>query len=262
EPVLLLRAARLYRSAGVPERGLEFLSSLGFQGRREAYRLAAIGSLYEESLSSREALDAYVASVRADPSVERALQGAYAILKREGRLDELAALLERGLSAESERVAVRAANWLALTREEQGRRDEARKILLDALGRSPDDLMTLTNLGAMLVREDRSREALPYLGRAYSVEPNSLEVLVNLIVAHAKVGRLAEARRFLGEGERLAAGAQLRPLLNAFAYACFLAGELEEAGRYVDRSLAMDPSQRDVLLLREEIGRKKAPPGL
>jgi Flp pilus assembly protein TadD len=154
---------------------------------------------------------------------------------------------------ESVPVGVSAANWLALTREMQGRRPEARDILKTALAKAPDHLMTLANLGSMLVRDDMSAEGLPYLERAYARQPKSFEVIVNLVIAQGKLGNLDQARRYYREG---GGDAARRPeLINAMAYACYLNGGKREAGNFLTLSLQIDPNQAEARRLKEEIDR-------
>jgi len=255
QPAVLTRIAAVYASAGKEADGLRFFGQLHYEGRREAFRLTALGMLHESQGEDDAALQQYRSALTLDPSVQIALEGVYKLMK--GRnLDELAGILEKSQDVDEARVALRAANWLALTRELQGRRPEAREILSRALKRSPDDLMTLTNLGSMLVRDDRADEGLPLLEKAYAIQPNSFEVLVNLIVADAKLGRLAEARKVYAECEPSVQPDQARHLYNAIAFACFLNGATDDARTYIERSLSLDPNQPDAVRLREEIERK------
>jgi tetratricopeptide (TPR) repeat protein len=253
QPALFTRAAIVYARAGRLRDGIAFLDSLRLTGAPEAYRLAALGMLRERSDDPEGALAAYRAGLENDPGVSRALQGAYHLLKQKGDLAELVGLLSRSVDVESISVSVRASNWLALTRELQGDREQARAVLLRALDKSPDDVMTLTNLGSMLVREDRAQEGLVYLDRAYERRPRGLEVLVNLIVAHGKTGSLDRARRYFSEAEAVGK----RPeIYNAIAYACYLNGAIQDAGAMIARSLALDPNQTEARRLKEEIDRK------
>ncbi|HKY33415.1 MAG TPA: alkaline phosphatase family protein [Candidatus Polarisedimenticolia bacterium] len=258
QPALFHRAARVFIQAGRQAEGIEALGALSFSGRREGFRLAAVGLLQESLGRQSDAIASYGAALRADPSIERALQGAYRLMRPAGQLDQLAALLEGGRLAESPSTRARASNWLALTREAQGRRLEAVALLERTLEEAPDDVMTLVNLGSMLVREDRSAEALPLLERALRASPASHEALVGLIVARGKLGDLAAARSLFAQaGERPRPEAHSRQLLNAAAYAEFLNGAMDEAEALLSRSLAMEPDQPDALKLREEVASRR-----
>ncbi|HEY3176184.1 MAG TPA: alkaline phosphatase family protein [Candidatus Polarisedimenticolia bacterium] len=255
QPALFTRAALVYMRAGRLPEGIAFLGSLRLTGAPEAFRLTALGMLRERTGDAEGALAAYRGALAIEPAISRALQGAYQIMKRKGDLEELARLLSGSVDVEVVSVSVRASNWLALTRELQGDRDRARTILQDALLKLPDEVMTLTNLGSMLVREDRAKEGLPYLERAYGRRPKSIEVLINLIVAHGRMGSLDQARRYFAEGEAVAK----RPeLYNAMAYACHLNGASRDAATYIGESLALDPNQAEARRLKEEIDRKGA----
>jgi tetratricopeptide (TPR) repeat protein len=252
QPALFTRVAQVYLKAKQQKRGLDFLGRLELTGRPEAFRLAALGILHEGSGDADQALTAYRRALEIDPSVERALYGAYVLLRKRGELEALADLLEKSLSVESIPVAVRAANWLALTRELQGRRPEARAILSAALAKAPDDTMTLINLGSMLLRDGMARESVVPLENAVRLQPESFEVLVNLVVAYGKLGNLDRARGYFAEGEKVAK----RPALyNAMAYACYLNGAKEDARSYLAKSFALDPGQKEARTLQQQMER-------
>ncbi len=253
QPALLTRSARVYAVAGLHGRGIQFLESLDLAGRHEAFRLAAVGILKESTEDHEGAIASYEEALRLDPAVGQALQGLYRLMREGNDLERLAAILERSVHVESVHLSVLAANWLALTRERQGRTPEAREILSMAREKSPGDVMTLTNLGSMLVREDRAVEGLPYLERAYGRQPENIQIIVNLIVAHGKLSNLDRAREYFTLGEEIARPEEAGHLDNAIAYACFLNGEMKEAAEHIERSLARDPSQKEALRLRQSI---------
>jgi predicted AlkP superfamily phosphohydrolase/phosphomutase/tetratricopeptide (TPR) repeat protein len=258
-PEALTRAASIYVKAGLHQRGLEFLGSLHLQGRHEAYRLAAMGKLEESRGNLAEAVTAYKEAVRIDPSVEPALAGLYTVMTRQGALDDLAAALKESLGVESVRLSVRVSNWLALTLERQGRRTQARSVLAVALKASPDDVQTLTNLGSMLVTDDLAADGLPMLERAHVRRPKSLELVVDLIVAHGKLGNLLKAADLFHEAEASTRAPDIKHLYNAYAYACFLNGAMRDAAAYINRSLEIDPGQESARRLEQEIVKKVGP---
>ncbi len=249
---LMTRAARVYARAGRHADGISFLQSLALDGRADAYRHAAVGLLHEALRETREAERAYREALARDASVVPALRGLYLIL-RDRSPEDLAAILSRSLRIEPPGAASRAANWLALTRERQGRGEEAIGILTGALDRDPDNPMTLTNLGSMLVRVDRAAEGIPYLDRARAQRPGSHEILVNLIVAHGKLGDRDGAEALFDEARSAARPEEMPPLLNAIAYACYLNGAADQAARHLDESLARDPDQPEARALRETV---------
>ncbi len=242
-PSLYTRAAQVYLRAGRGPEGIVFMESVAATGRREAFRLAALGILKDAGGDSGGALAAWRASLELDPGVERSLQGAYLLLRQRGDLEELARLLAPSLSAESPVVAARAANWLALTREAQARQPEAIAILTGTLAKQPEDVMTLVNLGSMLLSTDRAAEGLALLEKAHQAQPRSVEVITNLIVGHGRAGNLHEARRYFGEAEKQGLAAREPSILNAIAYACSLSGKRDAARDYLNKSLALDPRQ-------------------
>ncbi|HET6371959.1 MAG TPA: tetratricopeptide repeat protein, partial [Candidatus Polarisedimenticolia bacterium] len=255
QPALLMRAAQVYGRAGQRRHGLEFLGKLRFTGRQEAYRLAALGALHQAEENAPAAIDLYRKALQIDLGAEPALKGLYTLMSREGNLDELAAILEKSQGSESLRLALQVTNWLALVRERQRRLPEAQALLTRALEKGPDDVMTLTNLGSMLVDQGRVAEGIPYLEKAYGARPKSFEIVVNLIVGYGKVGKLDSARRLFQEGRAIARPAEMKHLYNAIAFACFFNGARSEANDYLVRSLAIDPNQQEAKRLRKEFER-------
>ncbi|MFQ5700970.1 MAG: tetratricopeptide repeat protein, partial [Acidobacteriota bacterium] len=254
QPALLTRAARIFAMAGRYDEGIAFLQSLPLEGREDAFRQAAMGMLHEKAGNTPEAMVAYKKALRLDPSVLPALRGLYALL-RDGPLEELAEILQASLHAEQAVVAVRAANWLALSRERQGRTKEALEILRQAVRDDPDDLMTRTNLGSLLVNQDRPGEGLPHLERAQDLSPGSLEVQVNLIVAYGKLGDLDKARTQFEKARQGARDVDMPDVYNAIAYACFLNHAVRDASKFVDLSLGIKPGQKAALRLKDLIAR-------
>ncbi|MGH9869291.1 MAG: alkaline phosphatase family protein [Candidatus Polarisedimenticolia bacterium] len=257
-PGLFVRAARVYVGAHREKQGMAFLGSLDLQGLRDASRWCAVGLLHESLKETGEALTFHRKALAIEPGLERSLQSVYRLMRQGDDLESLATLLKRGMQAQKQSTRTRSANWLALTREAQGRRAEAIDILSTAVKDAPSDLMTLINLGSMLVRENRPAEGLPWLERAYSERPTSHEVLVNLIVAHGKLGHLDRARAVYEEAERSARpGDPAAQRHNAMAFAAFLNDDLVLAGQQIEMSLQLDPKQSDALRLKAEIDRRR-----
>ena len=253
QPILLTRTARVFARAGRADEGIAFLSSLDLEGRADAFRRAAVGMLRETQGDARGAAEDYSAALASDRSVVEALRGLYGLLREQGDLEALARTLQASLDVEQVSVAVRAANWLALTRERQGRAAEARAILTDAFGKLPDDVMTLTNLGSMLVREDRAQEGLPYLERAHQQQPAGHEVQVNMIVAHGKLGHLEKSLALFREARASARPEEMTSLLNAIGYVSYLNAAPAEAEKYLVESLRLQPDQPEALGLLEAV---------
>ncbi len=70
--------------------------------------------------------------------------------------------------------------------ENIGNKDVAIKILKEAILLNPDDGLLHTNLGGVLVRNGKSREAISYLEKASSLIPNNIINYTNLACAYAE----------------------------------------------------------------------------
>ena len=108
----------------------------------------------------------------------------------------------------------------------------------------------------MLVTDDLAADGLPLLEKAHTRRPKSLELVVDLIIAHGKLGSLAKAAELFHEAEASTRAPDVKHLYNAYAYACFLNGAMRDAAAYIDRSLAIDPGQESPRRLKLEIAKK------
>ncbi len=84
-----------------------------------------------------------------------------------------------------------------------------------AIQGNPRDYQSLNNLGALLHSQGRPRDGLPYLRQALSLRPDSIQVQVNLGMAHAALGNDLDAQRHCLQALRLAPGR--RDILQRFA---------------------------------------------
>jgi choline-sulfatase len=84
-----------------------------------------------------------------------------------------------------------------------GRPQEAAKNLLEVLQADPDHYRANLLLGRMLFLNGTFTEALPYLEKAATVEPKSVEAHQFLSEAYAKLGQQEKADREHAEAERL-----------------------------------------------------------
>jgi len=113
----------------------------------------------------------------------------------------------------------------------------------DAVDRNPDNAQALTSLGLMLVRLQRTEEALPHLHRAIALEPNKATYRVNLANALAQLNRLKEAVEAYREAQRI----QPSDPITAF----HLAATLQKMGEY---AAAVEAFQKAISLDRADAG--------
>jgi Flp pilus assembly protein TadD len=78
-----------------------------------------------------------------------------------------------------------------------GARSEEKRLLTEALARHPERAALYNNLGGFAFEENRLADALPYLVRAYELDPNDPVIALNLGRTYLRLGRLDDAVRTL-----------------------------------------------------------------
>ncbi len=119
--------------------------------------------------------------------------------------------------------------------EQNGKHDEAVQYYEKSLALNANDFRTLNNLGIVYVREGKYKKGIEYFTRALAINPKAIDTHNNLAIAYFRSGSIAQA-------ESIAAQTQSAYLYNQFGL--FLAAEKKynEARRYFERALAIDPN--------------------
>ena len=116
------------------------------------------------------------------------------------------------------------------------------------LERDPRNADGLNNLGAVLGRLGRFREAEPYLRQALATGPRSANANINLGSMLRPMGRLAESEKFLRTGVRLAPDdAEGR---FSLAHTLMSLVRLDEARQHLERVLKLNPRHEGAQLAR------------
>lgn len=140
---------------------------------------------------------------------------------------------------------------LGRMRFQQRRCSEAEIALREHLRRSPDSLNGLMQLGLALLCQERWTDSIPVLRRAIALKPNSAQAHHNLGVAASRSGDATLATASFREA--------LRYNPNDAGTCALLADQLlkqgqnEEALRWVNRSLELNPKQARALDLRRQM---------
>ncbi|MCB1056769.1 MAG: tetratricopeptide repeat protein [Acidobacteria bacterium] len=172
--------ANVLRSRGRPELAQRYLESLGGGQGSPAYLRQGLGSSWEDlgrSLSRegrwQEAADALEKGVEVDPANATIRQLLAAALTELGRQPEAIQQLEEARNRNPDDAAVRTDLGLAYARG--GRTDDAAREFRAALERSkPKDeahWLALYNLGVYYGESDRPEQAIPYLERCLDAAP-------------------------------------------------------------------------------------------
>lgn len=281
----LPRSAALRLALAEAYEGLDRLDSAAAEYERllaedpgAAGALAALGLLRLRQGRLDEASAALEKAVGAEPRAA-AWHHLALVRSRQGKLEEAIAAYRRAAAIDPSQAKVR--YGLGGCLEKLGRLEEAREELERAVALDPDLEPAFYRLGSLCLRLGRAeegqknlrryrelkaaahfREGESYLSkndiqRALREYERALDAHPALIDAHARLGRLyVQAGR---PGEALAharRAAELEP--KAFRYAnvawvSWQTGALEEARRWIDRALALDPERQEFLSLRAEI---------
>ncbi len=135
--------------------------------------------------------------------------------------------------------------------ETAGRYEDAERCYRDALGMANHDSRSWARLGELLLKLDRTDEALDYLKQAAEIDSESSSAWSNLSVAQLQTGARGEALRSVERALDLdpgndAAQFNLVVVLKGL-------GQMERALRACDRALGRDPSQVDLMWTRASI---------
>jgi tetratricopeptide (TPR) repeat protein len=163
--------------------------------RPTAQDLEVVGGDYVLLHDYPDADQWFTKSVAWDPANWQALYYLGRTKYNENRFDEAVKVFARCL--ESEPKSVKAEDNLGLSLEALGRTDEAIAAYHNAIswqnGNSNQDAGPYLDLGALLVTNDRSLEALPYLQQALAIAPGDVRVHRELGKAYMHLNKLDQA---------------------------------------------------------------------
>lgn len=166
------RVARAYRQTGRLEQGILEYRTRVERGER------LLGALLCRLLFEAGELDAARSVAEAvlvdDPLNEAAIDTAFNVATRQGRLTEIEPLLESALAANPRSVAH--LNYLSFVRESTGDLPGAERLLLEALEVDPEHGASLINLARIYASLGREDEAVPLLRRALAANPDNARV--------------------------------------------------------------------------------------
>ncbi len=129
---------------------------------------------------------------------------------------------------------------LALLRSDQGALEEASRLFLEAIEKSPNYAPAYHWYSIVLGKMDRDEEALSYVQKALELDPGAAVVRNNLVVTLNELGRYEEARDVLQQGIRLNPEFPLYYARMADMLAS--EGRLAEAARWIDEGAEQAPA--------------------
>ncbi|MEE8111617.1 MAG: tetratricopeptide repeat protein, partial [Acidobacteriota bacterium] len=242
QPGTFLMVARLHQTLGSVADGIEELSGWARTVGEDPELLIAIGELLLEEGDPLAAEKHFRRALAADPAGEEGLRKVFLLLLGQARLAEA----ERLLAGPGSRFAgsILFHNLQGLLSQERSDYSAAEREFQAARAIDPEDVPTLSNLGALFGRTGRLQEAAQVLRRAVELEPEHPEALVNLAGALGRLGQLDEVIYRL-EGARTA-GVDSTAIRNALGLAYYQTRDWNRAERLFRESLADDPDQPEI----------------
>lgn len=239
---LMDQAERLYR-AGRPQESAERLGRVLAQDPRHAQALHLLG-IVRHGLGDREQALRLLARAVSSAPREPVYRNSYGEVLRLGG-DHAAALkqFDRALVLDPRHEG--AANNKALALLGLGRSEEAAALIRHALRHHPRSALLHDNLGYVLQAAGALKEAAGHHRQALEIDPRRLSALVNLGSAYQSEGRYGEA---MGCYERvLEHSGDAAVALHNLGICHQELGDIELALDYMERALALEPLNPDVL---------------
>ena len=232
-------AAQCYVDAGQAARGLERFLTLA--GEQPAVLPLQVGlALLQRATGQATRAEATLRAVlQQEPTARDAMEALYDLLLAGGRLPEAVPLLQRALDTNP--LSADHHRWLGRIATYRGRTTEATMHFVRATEVAPDQVGPLLDLAGVLAqsgRLDEARRLLVTASERFAREPLGPERLGRLLLAG---GDAAAARQAFQEAERR--GMRTAALFRTLGS---LATGVEEARRYYQRSLDLQPDQPQV----------------
>lgn len=171
------------------------------------------------------------------------------------RLNELLSLYNRGLLAETIRMAsglieefphiVKSYDILAKAYAQLGNLDVAQVVYKQVLKLKPDYFEACNNLGAILINVGAFDEAISYLKRAIEIKPDYANAYSNLGIAQSEMGDAGQAVISLRQAVKLQPQNVAAHYNLGFAFK--EVGDLEAAVASFDNALALQPDHASAL---------------
>lgn len=226
-----------YLNAGHVDKALLLLQPLAADQPGNASVLSSLGSAYEAADRLPQALEAYRGAVRADPQDPDRYLDYTRLLMDLDRNDEAMKVVEQAIPATQDAYALEVR--LGVLRDKQGRFDEARTTLNQAIELHPEIIVGYVALAQSFMQQGSDDKALESLLRARARLPPdaALEYYVGLV--SLRLGHYADAESALKNSIRLSPDVveshyQLGKL-------CFATNRLPEAQSEFQRVLALTP---------------------
>lgn len=130
-------------------------------------------------------------------------------------------------------------HFLGICHNALGNTLEAEKCLRTAIACQSPSAYTYSNLGTLLVKQDRFDEAMPFFERAVEINPELADAYVGLAYVHLQQGRFREAETACERAARMAP--ELAEAHYTRGLICTAQKDWTSAIKHYDRSLQLNP---------------------
>ena len=262
DPETLRGSIELERSAHRLERALALVKKAQEAGVSDDAKtrlvLTAAGLLKEQGRGA-EAVATLVAVPKTSPLFFEARLRAAELLRDEGKTTEAARLVESAAASDNADQKMEAAIALAFIDEKRGDAIMAARRLEALRASQPDQAHLTLSLAAIEERRGAWQRALDLVEPLIKKKPGSVEALNFWGFVAADHGHdLDKARK------RLQAAAALEPgagaVLDSLGWVSFRAGQLEQAGLFLEQANRLDPADAEILAHLGDLYAKRSEP--
>lgn len=192
-----------------------------------------IAELYLRTGSPQRAVTLFDTLIN-DPALgPRAFQGKGIAMIRLGQNDKASANLEQAVAQDP--TLWRAWNALGFYHDSQADWSRASESYHKALMLDEGAALVLNNMGYSLILQDKWEEAVNYLEKALTIDPELSSARLNLRIAHASSGKYIRALSG-------AAPKDMGKALNNVGYVAMLRGDIGSAEAFLHRAMEADPA--------------------
>jgi tetratricopeptide (TPR) repeat protein len=247
----LLGRIELERAARRPERALAIART-----RRQAGDITeevraridmVIADVLDDQGSRDEAVRVFLAIPKSTASFGESRLRAASVLREQGKTDEASRLLAEAMTgATDEALELEVAIAQALTDEKAGAFDKAHRRLAEALAKRPESSRLVLTQAQLLERRGSWRQALNLVEKLLAADPGNTDALNFWGFVAADHGHdLRRAR------QRVRAALVLEPgsgaILDSLGWAHFRLGELPQASLFLEQASRLEPEDPEIL---------------
>jgi predicted Zn-dependent protease len=224
----------------------------------ERYLRANLGDTYLQMGNLVEAEKIFRELIRTDADFPFGYRGLAIVFNEQKKYDQAEAMVRNANQLSPKDLGGRL--FLAKVLSDQQKYSEADAAFREALKLAPDNPLALNNFGYSLVeRGEKLEEALEMIQRAVDAAPANGSFLDSLGWAYFKMGKLAEAVRYLNDAVN--SGTQSPTIHEHLAEVYSKTGKTDEARAAILKALSLSKDADQIARLKAKLNPDGIPPG-